>query len=135
MTIGPVGELGSFREGASLWLGMNFLTPTGLVSPLSSRTRATGAGPGIPGIRTAPWSTAFFGISTPGHHGVMSLPAMGLGKPSMIGSIGGRKDGNLGLRIVTSLLDQLDDAGRISRELWVHRCVDHSCQSFGCGSA
>ena len=44
-------------------------TPNGIASPISSHTRLTGPGPVILGIRTAPWSTASFGISTRGHRG------------------------------------------------------------------
>ena len=51
----------------------------------------TGPGPVILGIRTAPWSTASFGISTRGHRGAMFPLSMALGKRSMIASTGGAR--------------------------------------------
>ena len=49
------------------------------------------AGAVILGIRTAPWSTASFGISTRGHRGAMFPLSMALGKRSMIASTGGAR--------------------------------------------
>ena len=49
-----------------------------------------GPGPVILGIRTAPWSTASFGISTRGHRATFPL-SMALGKRSMIASTGGAR--------------------------------------------
>ena len=84
-------------------------------------TRLTGPGLVILGIHTAPWSTASFGISTRGHR--REVPAeYGPWQTVYDRFNWWRKDGTWA-RILTTLLDQLDDAGRISRELW---CIDAS---------
>ncbi len=101
---------------------MNLPTPNGIASPISSHTRLTGPGPVILGIRTAPLVN---GILWHLHTGApwRDVPAQYGPWQTVYDRFNWwRKDGTWA-RILTTLLDELDDAGRISRELW---CIDAS---------
>jgi len=73
-------------------------------------------------VTTARSSTGFFGSCTPVRPGVTSPSATDHGKPCLPDSNGWRRDGTW-VRIVTSLLDELDDKGQLDHDLW---CIDGS---------